>query len=184
MKVTKCEIEGLLVIELNIYSDNRGFFIERFNLKEFQSLNLPVNFIQDNHSRSKAGVIRGLHAQYNPNQGKLVGVSRGRIWDVAVDIRKDSATFGKYFSIELSEDNGKLLWIPEGFAHGFCVIGDQPVDVLYKVTSLYNPKTEVGIIWNDPELNIKWPIAEPVLSERDQSMKSFAEYRKLPDIKW
>jgi len=133
-------------------------------------------FVQDNHSRSFPNVLRGLH--YQPGQGKLVSVIRGRIWDVAVDIRPDSETLGQHYSVELSDENGRMLWIPSGFAHGFCVLGDQPADVLYKVTSVYNPVGEGGIAYDDPELGIKWPIENPIISARDKAQQSFASYRK------
>ena len=139
MNVIHLELKGLALIELDIYGDQRGFFIERFQLTRFRKHGLPTRFVQDNHSRSAPGVLRGLHYQSNPPQGKLVGVTRGRIWDVAVDIRPDSPTYGRSFWVELSDMNGRLLWIPPGFAHGFCVLGDEPVDLLYKVNTTYNP---------------------------------------------
>lgn len=180
MKVTQVELEGLCVVELKIFGDSRGFFVERFNQKNYEAAGLPRNFVQDNHSRSAPKVLRGLHYQVEPAQGKLVGVARGSIWDIAVDIRKNSPTFGKSFGIELSDMNGRLLWVPPGFAHGFCVLGEEPADVFYKVTEFYSPQTEGGILWDDPELNIKWPISQPVISKRDQELVSFAEYCKNP----
>jgi dTDP-4-dehydrorhamnose 3,5-epimerase len=125
-------------------------------------------------------VLRGLHYQTAPAQGKLVGVVRGRIWDVVVDIRPSSPTYGRHSAVELTDLNGRLLWIPAGFAHGFCVLGDEPADVLYKVDALYNPASEGGIRWDDPELGIAWPIERPVISARDQKLPSFAEYRHAP----
>lgn len=178
MKFSPVEIEGLKVVQLDIWKDHRGFFLERFNSDEFREGGLPTAFVQDNHSRSAPRVLRGLHCQTMPAQGKLVGVLRGKIWDVAVDIRPGSATFGKSFSIELSDDNGRLLWIPAGFLHGFCVLGDEPADVLYKVDAFYNPKTEAGIRWNDPEFSIQWPLSDPIVSERDHKLPSFEEFRK------
>jgi dTDP-4-dehydrorhamnose 3,5-epimerase len=183
MKVTSLRLEGLKLVELNLHGDERGFFVERFQKEKFLEAGLPALFAQDNHSRSAPGILRGLHYQEQPAQGKLVGVIRGRIWDVAVDIRVDSPTFGKHVGVELSDMNGKLLWIPAGFAHGFCVLGDEPADVLYKVDQLYNPKTEGGIMWNDPELRIEWPIQNPILSVRDQKQSSFLEYLKKSDRK-
>ncbi|MFZ9596419.1 MAG: dTDP-4-dehydrorhamnose 3,5-epimerase [Bdellovibrionia bacterium] len=167
MKIDKTNLEGVLSIELDLWKDHRGFFIERFNNEKFLEANLPTQFVQDNHSRSNPGVLRGLHFQTQPAQGKLVGAIRGRIWDVAVDIRPYSETFGQYFGIELSSEKGNLLWIPPGFAHGFCVLGEEPADVLYKVDAIYNPKTEGGILWNDSKLQIPWPISDPIISERD-----------------
>lgn len=183
MKVIETPIADLKVIELDIFKDNRGFFIERFNEAKYQAAGLPITFPQDNHSRSSPNVLRGLHLQPEPPQGKLVGVLRGKIYDVAVDVRPNSKTFGKYFGIELSDTNGKLLWIPQGFAHGFCVLGDEEADVLYKVSNLYNPKGEIGIKWDDTEINISWPIKNPIVSDRDKALKTFAEYKKNPP-KW
>jgi dTDP-4-dehydrorhamnose 3,5-epimerase len=178
MKVTELELKGLKQIELKIFGDMRGFFTERFNESKYKESGLPVKFAQDNHSRSAPGVLRGLHYQSVPAQGKLVGVVRGRIWDVAVDIRRGSPTFGKHVGLELSDENGKMLWIPAGFAHGFCVLGSDPADLLYKVDALYNPASEGGILWSDPALGIRWPLASPVLSARDVNLPSFADFSK------
>ena len=183
MKVTHLEIEGLVLVELTIHGDPRGFFTERYHLAHFRQNGLPTNFIQDNHSRSAPGVLRGLHYQWNPGQGKLVGVTRGRIWDVAVDIRPESPSYGRSFGLELSDMNGRLLFIPPGFAHGFCVLGDEPADVLYKVTALYNPVGEGGIFWADPDLAIPWPVSNPIVSERDRTLPGFREYRLRP-VEW
>ena len=176
MRLTNAPIPDLKIIELDIHLDNRGFFVERYNEKKFQELGLPINYVQDNCSRSIPGVIRGLHYQNNPGQAKLVGCINGRIWDVAVDIRKNSPTFGKYFSIELSSDNGLLLYIPTGFAHGFCVLGDEPADVIYKVDALYSKEGEGGIIYNDLDININWPIKNPIISKKDQELPNLKEY--------
>jgi dTDP-4-dehydrorhamnose 3,5-epimerase len=180
MKVTRLEIEGLLLVELVVHGDQRGFFVERFRADRFREYGLPTTFAQDNHSRSAPGVLRGVHYQHTPAQGKLVGVTRGRIWDVAVDIRHDSPTYGRSIGRELSDLNGLLLWIPPGFAHGFCVLGDEPADVLYKVDAPYNPAGEAGIAWDDRDLAIRWPIGEPTVSARDRELPSFAEYRARP----
>ncbi|HZS07239.1 MAG TPA: dTDP-4-dehydrorhamnose 3,5-epimerase [Blastocatellia bacterium] len=180
MEISQCGLDGLVLIRLNIYSDERGFFTERYHRERFREAGLPFSFLQDNHSRSGPGVLRGLHYQQSPAQGKLVGVIRGRIWDVAVDLRADSPTFGRHFGIELGDSNGLMLWIPPGFAHGFCVPGDEPADVIYKVDAGYNPKGEGGIFWADPELGIEWPVTAPVVSARDQKLMSFAEYRLSP----
>jgi dTDP-4-dehydrorhamnose 3,5-epimerase len=180
MKVTRLGIEGVVLIELVVREDDRGFFVERFQVERFREHGLPTEFAQDNHSRSKPGVLRGLHYQYAPPQGKLVGVLRGRIYDVAVDVRPESPTFGQHVGVELSDLNGRLLWIPAGFAHGFCVLGDEPADLLYRVDALYGPAGEGGIAWNDPELAVPWPIADPIVSDRDRAMPSFAEYRASP----
>ncbi len=173
-------LSGLKLIELKIFPDERGFFTERYQQTRFKDYGLPENFIQDNHSRSKPGVIRGLHYQNHPAQGKLVGVIRGKIWDVVVDIRPDSATYGKWEAIELSDENSRLLWIPGGFAHGFCVIGDEPADVIYKVDAVYSPKTESGILYSDPSLAISWPIQNPIVSSKDQVLLSFNDYSRAP----
>ncbi|MBD94353.1 MAG: dTDP-4-dehydrorhamnose 3,5-epimerase [Acidobacteria bacterium] len=177
MKTTPLPLDGVLLIELDLHGDERGFFIERFNVDRFRANGLPCEFVQDNHSRSRPGVIRGLHFQHTPAQGKLVGVTRGRVWDVVVDIRPNSTTFGQSYGTELTDMNGKLLWVPPGFAHGFCVLGDTPADMLYKVDAAYNQKGEAGILWNDPALDIEWPINEPIVSARDQTMPTFAEHR-------
>lgn len=179
MKITPLEIQGLQLIELDIHGDARGFFVERFHAEQFGAA-IPGQFVQDNHSRSAPSVLRGLHYQHTPAQGKLVGVIRGAIWDVAVDIRPGSPTFGQYYGTELSDMNGKLLWIPPGFAHGFCVLGEEPADVLYKVNALYEPTGEGGILWDDPELNVPWPISSPTVSNRDRELQTFAEYRQQP----
>jgi dTDP-4-dehydrorhamnose 3,5-epimerase len=182
MKVTHLGIEGVLLIELVVHHDGRGFFVERFQVERFREQGLPTELVQDNQNRSRPGVLRGLHYQHTPPQGKLVGVTRGRIWDVAVDIRADSPTFGRCVGAELSDENGRLLWIPPGFAHGFCVLGDEPADVLYKVDALYNPRGEGGIAWDDPDLAVPWPIDDPVISDRDRSLPGFAEYRASPPL--
>src|SRR5947209_8015890 len=130
MQVHDCPIAGLKVIQLEMRGDSRGFFVERFHAERFSDSGLPVDYAQDNHSRSAPGILRGLHYQHTPPQGKLVGVVRGRVWDVAVDIRPGSPTFGQHYGTELSSDNGMLFWIPAGFAHGFCVLGDEPADML------------------------------------------------------
>ena len=177
MNVVRLGLEGLVLVELTVIGDERGFFVQRFHQDAFREYGLPTAFAQDNHSRSVPGVLRGLHYQHSPAQGKLVGVTRGRIWDVAVDIRPDSPTFGQSEATELSDLNGRLLWIPPGFAHGFCVLGDEPADVLYKVDAVYNPRGEGGIAWDDPDLAIPWPVREPIVSARDRSLPSFAELR-------
>jgi len=178
MKITRLNPEGLALIELSVFGDERGFFVERFHEERFRAAGISTHFVQDNHSRSGPGVLRGLHYQVSPAQGKLVGVVRGTILDVAVDIRPDSPSFGQNYTTELSDMNGRLLWIPAGFAHGFCVLGDSPADVLYKIDGFYNPNTEGGIRWDDPELNIAWPIPNPIVSKRDKEQPSFAQYRE------
>lgn len=176
MQTINTPISDLKIIHLDIHKDERGFFVERFNKDQFAKLGLPTEYFQDNCSRSIPNVIRGLHYQNNPDQAKLVGCISGRIWDVAVDLRKGSETFGKYFSIELSGENGKLLYIPANFAHGFCVLGDQPAEVIYKVDAKYCKEGEGGIAYNDPDLNIKWPISNPILSQKDKELPTLKDY--------
>lgn len=184
MDVMECKIKGLKVIKLDLKGDRRGFFVERFHAARFAEAGLPTDFVQDNHSRSAPGILRGLHYQHTLPQGKLVGVTRGRVWDVAVDIRPDSPSYGQHHALELSDENGLLFWIPPGFAHGFCVLGDEPADMLYKVTGLYNPQGEGGIRFDDPELAIEWPLANPIVSERDKAQPGWKEYHKAPPTTW
>jgi len=182
MHAENCQIAGLKIIQLDLFGDSRGFFVERFQDKRFTEAGLPSHFVQDNHSRSAPGILRGLHYQHNPTQGKLVGVIRGRVWDVAVDIRPHSPTFGKHHALELSGENGLLFWVPAGFAHGFCVLGDEPADIFYKVDGYYNKEAEGGISFDDKELNIPWPIKNPETSQRDKSLMSWQEYCRIaPD---
>jgi dTDP-4-dehydrorhamnose 3,5-epimerase len=180
MHIESLGLQGLLLIRLQVYRDERGFFVERFQAHRFREQGLPTNFVQDNHSRSAPGVLRGLHYQNDPAQGKLVGVIRGRIWDVAVDIRVGSPTFGQSVGIELSDTNGLLLWVPPGFAHGFCVLGNEAADLLYKVDAPYNAAGEGGLHWADPDLAIAWPVSNPVVSAKDERLTSFAHYRAQP----
>lgn len=178
MKCTGLELDGVVLVELDLHGDKRGFFVERFNLSEFEAAGLPTTFAQDNHSRSAPGVLRGLHYQFDPPQGKLVGVARGRVFDVALDIRPESSTLGKHVALEL--DESRLLWVPAGFAHGFCVVGDEPADLLYKVDAPYNPDGEGGIAWDDPDVAVAWPVANPTVSARDTRLPSLADYRRNP----
>jgi dTDP-4-dehydrorhamnose 3,5-epimerase len=164
---TPTEIPDVILITPRVFGDDRGFFLETYKRSEFESAGITGDFVQDNHSQSVRGVIRGLHYQVPPAaQAKLVRTVRGRVWDVAVDIRKASPTFGQWVGTELSADNHALLYIPEGFAHGFAVISDI-AEVEYKVTSEYSPEHERGIAWNDPELAIDWPINNPIVSNKD-----------------
>lgn len=178
--VQALELEGLYLVQLAVHGDSRGFFVERFQEERFAEHSLPTRFVQDNHSRSAPGVLRGLHYQTQPAQGKLVGVVRGAILDVVVDIRFRSKTFGKHMSIELSDMNGRLLWVPPGFAHGFCVLGSEPADVFYKVDAEYSPHSEGGIYPLDPELGIEWPQVNPQLSARDQAQPRWQDYKIQP----
>ena len=183
MNIIDGDIEGLKIVELALHGDARGFFVERYSEAKFAEEGLPTQWSQDNHSRSAPGVLRGLHWQSNPAQGKLVGVSRGTVWDVAVDIRPDSPSYGQWQGVELSGTNGRLFWIPPGFAHGFCVLGDEPADMLYKVTGLYNAAGEGGLMYNDPELAVDWPLKNPQISTRDEGLLTFAQYKENP-VQW
>lgn len=177
MKVTRTSIPDLLVIEPKVFGDARGFFLESFNEKAFlNETGIEARFVQDNHSRSAKGVLRGLHYQIQQPQGKLVRVVRGAVFDVAVDIRKSSPTFGKWVGVELTEDNQRQFWIPPGFAHGFLVLSDS-ADFLYKSTDYYAPAHERCIAWNDPALGIEWPSVEgqPKLSDKDAAGKHLAD---------
>ncbi len=158
------------MIEAKVIEDKRGFFREMFKASEFEIRGVPFSFVQDNHSRSQQGTLRGLHFQLAPQtQGKLVMVLRGQVFDVAVDIRRGSSTYGQWVGQELSDQNGSILYVPPGFAHGFCVTSKE-VDVLYKVTAEYAPELERGIIWDDPAIGIKWPISNPGLSVKDAKL--------------
>ena len=170
MKIIPTSIPEVLIIEPNIASDSRGFFFESFNEKKFsQSTGLNVRFVQDNHSQSVKGVLRGLHYQIQQPQGKLVRVIRGAVFDVVVDIRKSSPTFGQWAGTELTEENCRQLWAPVGFAHGFLVLSDK-ADFLYKTTDYYAPEFERSILWNDPTIGIQWPLnEEPQLSIKDEA---------------
>ena len=176
MKVVETGIAGLLVLEPRVFGDARGFFMESFNARAFrEATGLDVPFVQDNHSRSGKGVLRGLHYQLNQPQGKLVRVVQGEVFDVAVDLRKSSPTFGQWVGETLSAENKRQLWVPEGFAHGFVVLSDT-AEFLYKTTDYYAPEHERSIAWNDPAIAIQWPIdGEPVLSAKDQQGKSLAD---------
>ncbi|NWF75705.1 MAG: dTDP-4-dehydrorhamnose 3,5-epimerase [Nitrospirae bacterium] len=163
----KLEIPGVILIEPKIFKDNRGYFMETYKYSDFAEAGIKENFIQDNCSSSVRRVLRGLHYQKNPNaQGKLVQCLKGKIFDVAVDIRKGSETFGKWIGLELSDENNYMLYIPPAFAHGFIVLSDT-ADVIYKCTKEYSPEDDRGIIWNDPEIGIIWPLHNPILSEKD-----------------
>lgn len=176
MKVTPTSIPSVLIIEPKVFGDTRGFFFESFNQRDFnQATGLDVNFVQDNHSRSSKGVLRGLHYQIQQPQGKLVRVVRGSVFDVTVDLRKSSPTFGQWVGMELNEDNHCQLWIPPGFAHGFYVLSDS-ADFLYKTTDYYAPEFECSLIWNDPTIGIEWPLnTQPIISAKDVQGKKLAD---------
>ncbi|SMC20972.1 dTDP-4-dehydrorhamnose 3,5-epimerase [Clostridium acidisoli DSM 12555] len=173
----KTEIEGVFIIEPQVFGDNRGYFMETYNLDEFKEAGIDKEFVQDNQSKSKKGVLRGLHFQSEHSQGKLVRVIKGEVFDVAVDLRKNSTTYGKWVGVKLSDENKKQFYIPEGFAHGFLVLSDE-AEFVYKCTDLYHPEVEGGIAYNDPEIGIKWPtdgIDELILSEKDKKWKGLKE---------
>lgn len=173
IKVTKCPIEGLYIIEPTVFGDERGYFMETYNKKDMEEAGLNMNFVQDNQSMSTKGVLRGLHYQKEHPQGKLVRVISGAVFDVAVDIRKDSETFGNWFGVELSAENKKQFYISEGFAHGFLVLSET-AEFSYKCTDYYRPDDERGLLWDDLEIGIKWPINEDLeirLSEKDKLWK-------------
>ena len=175
MKITRTRIPEVAVLEPEVFADPRGFFLESYNQKTFEQIGLGRNFVQDNHSRSMRNVLRGLHYQLRQPQGKLVRVVSGSVWDVAVDIRRSSPTFGHWVGEELSAENKRMLWIPEGFAHGF-IVTSAWADVLYKATDFYAPGGERSLLWNDPQLAIDWPLSgEPLISQKDQAGLSLSQ---------
>ena len=178
LNVIRTPLEGVLILEPKVFGDARGFFLESYNRRDFAAATgVDVDFVQDNHSRSRRGVLRGLHYQIKQPQGKLVRVVRGAVFDVAVDIRRSSPTFGRWTGAELSEENQRQFWIPPGFAHGFLVLTDT-ADFLYKATDWYAPEHERGIAWNDPAIGVEWPldaIGEPLLSDKDRAAPLLAQ---------
>ena len=179
--VTPCDIEGLYVIEPTVFKDERGYFVETYNQNDMKEAGLDMVFVQDNQSMSTRGVLRGLHFQKQFPQGKLVRVVRGKVFDVAVDLRSDSKTYGKWFGVELSAENMKQFYIPEGFAHGFLVLSDE-AEFCYKCTDFYHPGDEGGLAWNDPEIGFEWPLEEGVdliISEKDQKWKGLKDTFKF-----
>lgn len=179
--VTPCDIEGLYVIEPTVFKDERGYFVETYNQNDMKEAGLDMVFVQDNQSMSTRGVLRGLHFQKQFPQGKLVRVVRGKVFDVAVDLRSDSKTYGKWFGVELSAENMKQFYIPEGFAHGFLVLSDE-AEFCYKCTDFYHPGDEGGLAWNDPEIGVEWPLEEGVdliISEKDHKWKGLKDTFKF-----
>jgi len=174
MRVTETRLPGAFLLEPDVFEDSRGFVIEYFNSQRFRDAGLDLKFVQLNHSRSSKGVLRGLHYQLRQPQGKLIQVTHGAVFDVAVDIRKGSPTFGQWVGEILSEANHRQLYIPEGFAHGFCVLSDS-ADLLYQCTALYRPDDECGLAWDDPALNIHWPDGPLQLSEKDKGWRSLSD---------
>ena len=179
--VTPCDIEGLYVIEPTVFKDERGYFVETYNQNDMKEAGLDMVFVQDNQSMSTRGVLRGLHFQKQFPQGKLVRVVRGKVFDVAVDLRSDSKTYGKWFGVELSAENMKQFYSPEGFAHGLLVLSDE-AEFCYKCTDFYHPGDEGGLAWNDPEIGVEWPLEEGVdliISEKDQKWKGLKDTFKF-----
>lgn len=173
MKITTTPIEGLLIIEPQVFKDERGYFYESYNINKFKEVGIHENFIQDNQSLSQKGAIRGLHFQAAPfEQGKLVRVVQGAVFDVVVDIRKNSPTYGQHFDVELTEENMLMFYIPAGFAHGFETLADNTI-FQYKCTNVYDKASEGGIYWNDPDLNIQWQTKSPIVSSKDQELPTF-----------
>ena len=180
MKIIETAIREVLIVEPRVFGDERGFFFESYNRRVLESLGVPGEFVQDNHSRSAKNVLRGLHYQIRQPQGKLVRVISGAVYDVAVDIRRSSPTFGKWVGEALSADNRRMMWIPEGFAHGFLVLSEA-AEFLYKTTDYWAPEHERSILWSDPDLAIAWPIdGEPTLAAKDAAAKRFAEAEVFP----
>lgn len=175
MRITPTALPEVLLVEPTVHRDERGFFLETWHAEKYAAAGLAAHFVQDNHSRSRRGTLRGLHAQLARPQGKLVRVSIGEIYDVAVDIRVGSPTFGRSVGFALSAENFRQLWIPEGFAHGFCVVSEI-AEMQYKCTDLYDPTSEITIAWNDPALAIDWPLLDPLLSAKDQQGRLLAAF--------
>ena len=177
MQVERTKIDGLLVVTPTVHEDHRGFFFESYNEVLFKEIGVDLCWMQDNHVRSAKNTVRGLHFQRGKGQAKIVRCVRGRVWDVAADIRPDSPTLGEWHAVELSEENKKMFFIPVGFAHGYAVLSDE-AETLYKCSNVYDAELEVGILWNDPDIAADWPVASPLLSERDQNAQTFRQYRE------
>ncbi len=180
IKIESRFLEDVVVLVSDVFQDSRGFFMETFREDQFKALGLPSQFVQDNHSRSAKGVVRGLHFQWDPPMGKLMRVTLGSAFLVAVDIRKGSPTFGKWVGVEASAENKRQVWAPAGFARGFCVLSEF-AEIQYKCTGIYNNKAESGILWNDPAIGITWPLTDVSLSEKDQKAQTLAEWSLRPE---
>lgn len=167
MKITKCQLDGVLLIDPSRYADERGFFLESYQRDRYHAAGITEEFVQDNHSRSAKNVLRGMHYTKNTPQAQILTVMRGKIFDVVVDVRRDSPTFGKWFGTVLSDEGSRQIYMPHGFAHGFCVLSEF-ADLHYKVSAEYDPKDEGGLHWNDPDVGIAWPVTNPTVSDRDQ----------------
>ncbi len=179
-RIQSRELGDVVVLLPEVFQDSRGFFMETFREDQFKALGLPYHFVQDNHSRSVKGVVRGLHFQWEPPMGKLMRVSLGSAFLVAVDIRKGSPTLGKWFGVEVSAENRRQVWAPAGFARGFCVLSEV-AEIQYKCTGLYNSKAESGIRWDDPAIGIQWPLSEVQLSEKDRKAQTLAQWLATPE---
>lgn len=175
MNVIETVLPGVLIIEPTVHGDHRGFFLESYRANQYAELGIKQPFVQDNHSRSQYGVLRGLHFQITQPQGKLVRVTRGSVFDVAVDVNPESETYGQHVGVDLSDKNHRLFWVPPGYAHGF-VVTSETADFQYKCTDYYQPADEGGVAWNDPDIGIDWPVDEPTLSEKDLALPRLAEY--------
>lgn len=174
MEFRRLALPEVILVVPDVHRDGRGFFLETYHARKYREGGIEASFVQDNQSHSRRGTLRGLHAQLRSPQGKLVRAVKGEIWDVAVDIRPGSASFGQWVGAALGEENAHQLWVPPGFAHGFCVLSEE-ADVEYKCSALYDPGDEIAIQWNDPAIGVRWPIADPVLSARDQAARPLAE---------
>jgi len=180
MTIESRHLNDVVVVVPEIFQDSRGFFSETFRADQFKSLGLPTEFVQDNHSRSAKGVVRGLHFQWDPPMGKLMRVTMGSAFLVAMDIRKGSPTLGKWFGVEASAENRRAVWAPAGFARGFCALSD-PTEIQYKCTGLYNSKAESAIRWNDPMIGINWPLADVIVSEKDRNARTLEQWLAAPE---
>jgi len=176
---TNLEISGLVLVEPRVFPDERGFFLESYKESEFMQGGIPCRFVQDNHSLSTKNVLRGLHFQRQPRaQGKLVRIIQGKVWDVVVDLRKGSPTYLRWLGIEISEENNRMLFIPPGFAHGFVALSES-AHLLYKCTEEYDPVLDAGIRWNDPDVGVKWPVRNPIVSDKDKSLPFLRELERV-----
>ncbi len=177
--MTETSIPGVLLLEPAVFSDPRGFFMETYNAQRFRAAGIDATFVQDNHSRSAINVLRGLHYQEPNPQGKLVRCTRGALYDVAVDIRVGSPAFGKWYAVELSEENRRMLWLPPGLAHGFCAL-TEGCDLIYKCTTVYDPESDRSLAWDDPDIAIEWPVKDPILSPKDAAAPRLKDVTVLP----
>lgn len=181
MHVVKTSFHDAFILTPRVFSDDRGYFFETFHQEKFNALGFKVPFVQDNVSYSKKHVLRGMHLQWNPHQGKLVRVLHGAVYDVIVDVKKNSPTFGKWHGEELSEENHKMFWMPPGYAHGFVTLSDEAY-VEYKCTGVWNGKCEISLLWNDPKIGVEWPVASPLLSPKDKEAQTLETWLKTPEF--